>query len=138
MKLVNVYEKTLGPGILYEILAARLKEPGTNISHNQLPTFDQHCEFMASLPYKGWYFIESQSGTLAGVCYITHQNELGIYILRNHRGKGVAGMALRLLMETHPADRYLANINPDNEASIALFKSLGFNILQHTYQRRGT
>lgn len=133
MKLVDVYSTTLGKAVLYAHLQARLLEPDTNISHTRMPTFEEHEIFFHSRPYAGWYFIEENQGDLRGVCYITHNNELGIYINRRHRGKGFAKRALQMLMEMHPAPKYLANINPQNDGSSALFNRMGFNLIQHTY-----
>jgi hypothetical protein len=39
------------------------------------------------------------------------------------------------LMQRHGHRRYLANINPRNERSAYLFSRLGFNLVQHTYER---
>lgn len=136
MKLVNVYSMTLRVAILYEYLRDRLKEPGTNISHTKLPSFEDHKKFVESKPYAGWYFIESGQGLIVGVCYMTRQYELGVYICHNHRRQGWAAWALHQLMEMHPADQYLAHINPQNEASKIAFKRLGFGLLQETYSLR--
>ena len=43
-------------------------------------------------------------------------------------------VALRELMARHPRERFLANLNPGNAASAALFRKLGFRLIQHTYE----
>ena len=140
MRLVDVYTVTLAPQILYEALQARLEEPSTNISHTEMPSYQDHCAFFDSKPYRGWYFIEEQHG-MVGICYITRNNELGIYILRSHRGKGYGKMALRQLIAQHepmPAIpgvrpcKYVARISPKNTASKCLFHSLGFAHVEDT------
>lgn len=142
MKLVDVYSVALRVPILYAYLLNRLEEPGTNISHTTMPSIEAHTAFVESRPYEAWYFIEESPGQLRGVCYITRNNELGIYINRDHRGKGFAKQALQMLMAMHPPlpaiptvrpGKYIARINPNNKASQALFERLGFQCYEHTY-----
>ncbi len=38
------------------------------------------------------------------------------------------------LIRLHGPRRYLANINPRNDASIAMFQGLGFTHIQNTYE----
>jgi RimJ/RimL family protein N-acetyltransferase len=64
-------------------------------------------------------------GIFVGAVYLTRQREVGIGILKAHRGHGYAEKGIRLLLEQHPG-RALANINPSNGASIRLFHKLGF------------
>lgn len=124
--------------ILYQLLAER--EEYESISHNTMPTYGQHCSFVERKPYKGWYLIydkETKLGpTIVGSVYISFSNEIGIAIFKKHRRKGYAREAIKLLMISHPEQSYLANINPMNEKSIALFKDLGFGIIQETYMLR--
>lgn len=63
--------------VLYEILKKRTY----SISHNSLPTFENHKMFVLSNPYRYWYIIfdnEIPEGTF----YIQHNNSVGINILR--------------------------------------------------------
>jgi RimJ/RimL family protein N-acetyltransferase len=139
VRLLDVYEIPAAGAVmrlLYQYMQDRLNEPGTNISHTQMPTYEDHERFVESKPYAGWYFIESDALILVGVCYITRDNEVGIYINRDHRRQGWAPKALQELMKKHPAKQYLAHINPQNEASKIAFKRLGFGLLQETYSLR--
>ena len=122
MKLVNVYEDPLAKWMLYELLSERT--PEQSISHKAMPTKDEHLAFFYSKPYGAWYAIHDGS-FLVGAVYLTRQREIGVGVLKAHRGQGLARQAITELMRLHPG-RHLANINPQNEASIALFRSLGF------------
>lgn len=144
MKLLNVYEHPEAIQALYRIMAQRLKEPGTNISHTAMPSLEDHTRFFNSKPYAGWYLIMGTRGVeeIMGACYITKANELGIYIWPHYRGKGHATQALQTLMAMHTpappitatrAGKYLARIHPNNKASQALFERLGFQCYEHTY-----
>lgn len=116
--------------LLFNLLKER--EPHQNISHKRMPTWEEHCAFVHSRPYEHWYMFTSAGGFLAGAVYLSKQREIGVGVLKAHRGQGLGRAAVVELMRLHPG-RFLANINPANEASAKLFKSLGFNIIQHTY-----
>ena len=125
MLLIDVYDKGLWnvQAVLWLLLGER--KPEQSISHKEMPTWDQHCAFIASKPYLAWYFFTSPAGFPAGAVYLTKQRQVGVSVLKAHRRQGLARQALASILKLHPG-RCLANINPANEASIALFRSLGF------------
>ena len=108
--------------LLYDLLAER--KPHESISHKGMPTRAEHVLFVTGNPYWSWYIL-TERGKRVGAIYLTWHKEVGIGILRAHRRKGYAEQALKRLMRKHPG-RLLANINPKNKASIALFRKLGF------------
>jgi RimJ/RimL family protein N-acetyltransferase len=116
---------------LYELLKER--KASSNISHKEMPTFEQHCSYVESRPHKEWYLIYAD-GQVAGQVYVTEKNEIGIQIFSAFHRRGYATEAVRNLIKNHKkGEQLLANINPKNKASIAFFKKLGFKIVQHTY-----
>lgn len=127
--LTSVYDRPDRAQLLYKLLSER--DETVSISHKRMPCWGDHVRFIESKPYAAWYFI----GDEVGACYLSKQNEIGIFIFREHRGKGYGRAAIEALMEKHGRRRYLANINPRNESSAALFAKLGFNLCQHTYER---
>lgn len=129
MKLVDAYTHPDAPEVLWKILAER--EPHQSISHHQMPTWKQHLSFIASRPYPHWYLIDC--GDLVGTVYLTAHREIGIGILRRFRGMAYGKNATTLLMQTHPGERFLANINPMNRISITMFEDMGFRLIQQTY-----
>lgn len=124
MKLEDVYNTPYMHQMLFDMLKER--KPEQSISHKQMPSWHQHCQFVNSRPYLFWYFIRER-GYIVGNIYLSRQFEIGIHILEHERGHGLATQAIQMLMEQHPFHRYLANINPANEASINLFRKLGFS-----------
>jgi len=117
---------------LYELLKARPSY--INISHRNMPTFTEHLQFIDSEPYAAWYIIE-EGGEDVGHIYLTRGlNEIGVFLFPAHHRKGMASRAIKELIEKHPKDTYHANISPLNNPSRALFKSLGFELCQHTYR----
>jgi RimJ/RimL family protein N-acetyltransferase len=134
LTLVSVYRlPKLAPRLLYRLLEER--EPRVNISHRAMPSWTQHCRFIARRPYSAWYLIKSRSDYV-GAIYLSAMNEIGVTILARWRGFGFGPRAIRLLMRKHPRKRYLANINPRNVKSIRIFRRMGFRIIQQTYELR--
>ena len=132
MKLLRVGDTPDAPGLLYQLLQERV--PDTNISHREMPTWDAHIHFIQSRPYKAWYVIQGD-GNPVGSIYLSKMNEIGVFILIKHQGQGFGTQAIQMLMERHPEERFLANINPNNSRSIQFFKSLGFRHIQNTYEK---
>lgn len=144
MTLVNVYRGLgLAPGAI-ELLYLLLKERNAeaNISHSKMPSLEQQRQFVCRRPYRLWLMVEDEVRTRCGAIYATDRNEVGVFILKDHQRRGLAAQALAELFRTYqplPAvpsirqGRWLANINPANEASRALFASMGFTHIQNTY-----
>ena len=132
MRLIDVYKA--GPeavNILYWLLLERTAI--SNISHREPVLFRDHEAFFRGQPYHAWYL--AHVGHFVGACYITKRNELGVQIFHKEQRKGYARAALRELLSTHKPleaipgerqDRFVANINPANDASIRMVAALGF------------
>jgi RimJ/RimL family protein N-acetyltransferase len=131
MRLVSVYERPDRAQLLYNLLEERA--PEVNISHKAMPSWDEHVQFVESKPYQAWYFIED--GPTVGACYLSKQDEIGVFIFKEHQGKNYATWAIETLMMGHGKRRYLANISPQNGTSMKLFRNLGFRHVQNTYER---
>ena len=150
IELISVYDMArLSVHILYDILNKRSTEDDKhiNISHRKLPPWEEHVAFFDSRPYECWYLIYdvfNVNPACAGTCYVTKRNEIGIVLFKDARGKGIGTAAVKKLMETKPLPAvpgvrgggYLANINPNNQASIRMFEKLGFRHIQNTYHWR--
>lgn len=131
--LDSVYnKKDLYFSTIYQLLGER--EENESISHNGMPTWQQHTEFVERRPYKGWYIILVEDKPVGSI-YISFSNEIGISIFKRDRRKGYGKAAIELLMLRHIESFYLANINPMNTKSIDLFQGhLGFKHIQNTYK----
>lgn len=170
IRLVNVYQGTsVAPGaveFLYQLLAERPAE--ANISHRQMPTIEQHRAFVSRRPYRAWLLVEVYSGAKGdgvtddtaaiqaeiqaaatghgrrvGAVYLTHRNEVGVFILKASRRCGHALNALEELVRAfdplpaQASDRqpyFVAHVAPGNQASKALFEKLGARLIQMTYE----
>ena len=114
---------------LYELLKQR--PPEANISHRNMPSYDDHCRFVHNYPYSAWYML-THNAELIGSVYLTTSDEIGVALIPSAQGKGYAKEAIEVLMAKHPRKRYLANVAPGNEASHKLFGKMG-KVIQHTY-----
>ncbi len=115
---------------LYELLQERPVE--ANISHNRMPTYEQHTAFVKRDPYSCWFLIMA-GDTMAGSIYLTRHQEIGIHIHTPFRRLGLASWAIPYFMDMIGPQKYLANVAPGNAASHALFSKLGGKVIQHTY-----
>lgn len=128
--LVDIYSRWdtfIAP--LYALLAERA--PEQSISHSRMPSMAEHTRFVESRPYKCWYEILAD-GKSVGSIYLTKRHEIGVSIFRHQQRKGYGSAAVRELMLRHNGP-FLANINPKNDASIRMWESLNFKLLQVTY-----
>ena len=135
--------------ILHDIYAApamwwlpytllRERAPHESISHKTMPTLEEHKAFVRGKPYTAWYWFTCDDGHAAGCVYLSKQNEIGIGVLKAYRGQGLATKAVTGIMRLHPSAKFLANIAPENHASVNLFRKLGFlGPVQHTYVIEG-
>lgn len=129
IKLKSVTKNDLK--FLYQLLSER--ELHTNISHKKMPTYNEHVKFVMSKPYVNWNIIYNDKEKVGSV-YLTKQNEIGIFLKKGSRSKGIGSKVLELIIEKNGAGRYLANVNPKNKKSIDFFRKHGFILIQHTYE----
>jgi RimJ/RimL family protein N-acetyltransferase len=119
--------------VLYDLLEERPAH--ANISHKKMPTWQNHCRFVANARvhggYDDWCVIENEDG-IVGAVYLTARNEIGIAILREFQRHHHGSDAIVMMMLKHGERKYLANISPANEASLKMFERLGFKTIQHT------
>ncbi len=60
---------------LYDLLKKRVH----NISHDSLPTYNEHKIFVENNPYRVWYLIKDYEGYI-GSLYILNDNCIGIFV----------------------------------------------------------
>ena len=116
---------------LYNQLKER--DPKINISHKKMPSYSEHTKFVLSKPYSKWYIIYYKNRKVGNV-YLSKMNEIGIFILKTIKVKGLGSLVLEQVLKKNPKTRYLANVNPNNIKSAEFFKKNGFKLIQHTYE----
>lgn len=141
INLIDVKIRPDAVDILYDILSERSGDVKVNISHKPGGvTYESHRMFVENHPYEAWYLIEAD-GVIVGSVYLTKPprpsvagNEIGIFLRSEYRGKGIGPQVIQVLMAYHGPGRYLANISPQNDRSIAMFERMGFRHCQNTYE----
>jgi len=116
---------------LYNQLKER--DPKINISHKKMPTYTEHSKFVLTKPYSKWYIIIHKNIKI-GNTYLTKTNEIGIFVLKAIKIKGIGKIVLEEIIKKNPRSRYLANVSPKNNKSANFFKKNGFKLIQHTYE----
>ena len=136
----DVYTTPGASQILWELMLERAEEHEVNISFS-MPSRDEHEAYIRHSPYALWYLANVDDDWI-GYVSASWINEIGIWIFRQHRGRGYGPKMLKtFLSESSPlpgipgqrSSHFIANINPKNERSIHLFKSFGFIHIQETY-----
>lgn len=139
MQLVSVYSEVHREAILYQLLLER--PVYSRISHNEMPTQEEHQKFVCSEPFRYWLFIQEFDRYL-GAIEVTDRNEIGISLFQKYQGHGHAHRALSMFLAEYqplPAllairnGRWLANISPSNAESKAFFARSGFVPIQETW-----
>lgn len=141
-RLVKVAHVASAAKVLWDLMHE--VEPHQAISHVKMPSWEEHLSFVQRYPYRAWYLIEAQ-GEFVGHISVSRKYEIGIRLFKVHQGKGHGKWAIGEIVRMWGKDAanaarpsvqrgaLLANINPANEASIAVFTKLGFKHVQNTY-----
>lgn len=141
-RLVRVPHVTQAAEILWELM--KEAQPSETISQQGMPSWEEHVSFVGRFPFRMWYLLQAD-GVFVGSIYLSRRNEIGVRIFKAHRRKGHAKWAIMEILRMwrklvaasgRPAVQraaFIANINPANEASQALFSSLGFRHIQNTF-----
>ena len=109
------------------VLRWRLEEPDTNISHKAMPTWQAHMDYVKGNPHFASFLIKT-GNTSCGHCYVSKANEIGVYVAPLYRRDGIGLFALKEMLKIaeQRGKPILANINPANAPSYALFRKVGF------------
>ena len=130
--LVSVYSVPGSKKVLYSLLKER--EPKESISAKKIPSFRQHCTYVDKRRYKAWYLIR-RGKDLCGAMDLSDNGEVGIFLFKKFKGRGIGRQAFQSLLGRHPEmRRFVAHVNPANKRSIAFFKKFKFKHVQNTYE----
>ncbi len=146
--IINAYTHPDLARFLWKLMEESLDEPHTTIAHKAMPTWAEHLAFLERRTYVNLLLLTDElpdtDGTmLVGYVGVTKANEIGIRIRKGYRGKGYGHEAIAYVLDhLRPVPgvgiaphQFVANINPKNAASIALFTKLGFTLHGATHEQ---
>ena len=116
---------------LYILLKDR--DPKTNISHREMPNFNDHKKFVLSKPYSKWHIIYYKL-TKIGSIYISKQNEIGINLKKQYDLESIKKRVLNEIISMNPNTNYFANVSSKNKKGIKFFEKNGWNLIQKTFE----
>lgn len=75
-------EKVVATSEQVKQLYSQLKGRIHNISHNKLPSFDEHAKFVEDNPYREWFIIKREDIDI-GSLYVQFDNSIGLYCIED-------------------------------------------------------
>jgi len=122
---------------LYDMLLKRRHK----ISHQEMPNYLQHEQFVKNHPYRTWHLIKIPSGYI-GSFYITEQNTIGVNILEDFVDSFFSLIIDEIKSKFTPLPEirsirtgyFLINVAPTNERLISTINQCGFPLVQVSYK----
>lgn len=121
---------------LYEMLKTRKH----NISHNEMPDYEEHLKFCKNNPYRYWFIIFKNNSPI-GTFYITNDNCVGLNLIKDDI-KIYQAILNYIIIHMKPLPpvpsvvpkNFYCNISPSNKTLIKAAKSLGGHTTQISIQ----
>lgn len=121
---------------LYELLSKR----NHNISHQTLPSYEQHSIFVRSHPYRKWFLVKI-SDVYVGSFYITFENTVGINLLDDFIPEALPLVIHEIHLKFKPLPEiksvrsrsFSVNVAPTNLLLISALEQCGCVISQVSY-----
>ena len=124
------------------LLFEHLKKKSFPISHKNLPSFDEHKEFVLTSPYRFWFLVKNNGQDL-GNCFISYQNCIGLNVITNKKDD-YAMILEKIFKEFSPlpaiksirTESFHVNSNPQNRSLKEALESVKMYLLEETYIKR--
>lgn len=109
------------------------------ISHNQMPSFSEHVQFVRKNPYRIWFLIKLGE-TYVGNAYIQFDNSIGLNLLETTK-EGVPRILRAIQEEIEPLPEiksvrkngFHINVAPSNISLLQILKSMGLSESQRSF-----
>jgi len=122
--------------MLFSLMLAR----PSGISHEFVPSYKDHANFVTAHPYIAWYFVLAD-GEAVGSCYIKNDNSIGLNAeFENHQELSTI---LETLLKKHVPEREIKSVRPayfyinvssDNSKIQQQLAAIGFNPIQLSFR----
>ena len=135
-ELKSVCRKSASVRTLYELLKVRK----FSISHQKLPSFEEHEEFVKNHPYRRWWLVLENS-KLIGSVYLTDDNAIGINLIEEDQ-RIYFGILEKIIHENKPLPPipsvrpkfFYVNVAPENLILKETLAKLGAKHTQCSYR----
>ena len=116
-----------------------LKQKSFQISHTNMPTYEEHLEFVLNHPYRYWYIIQKLNKFIGSV-YLTEENIIGLNLYPEIENDYIK--VIELITNLHKPlppkksirSRYFqVNVHPKNNILIRALESIAMIHIQNTY-----
>jgi RimJ/RimL family protein N-acetyltransferase len=136
IKLVEVSSSDEQILSLYQLLKKRTH----SISHEEMPSFEKHVDFVKNHPYRKWWLVESE-GEKIGSVYLSVDNAVGINLLIND-SDSICHIINRLKKDFEPLplvpsvrpNFFFVNVAPDNDDLKQSLTDLGAKHVQNSFR----
>ena len=136
MEIIKVNKKSK---VHIDILFELIKNKVFNISHNRLPSYNEHKNFVASNPYRIWSIIKKNNQPI-GSFYINRLNYIGINLIDNSQ-QNYEECIREIISKYNPLKPipsvrnkfFQFNVNPENINFIKALDSFNTYHIQNTY-----
>tara|TARA_B110000977_G_C11085040_1_gene494350 strand:- start:468 stop:893 length:426 start_codon:yes stop_codon:yes gene_type:complete len=116
-----------------------LEERRFNVSHNKLPSFEDHSKFVLNHPYRVWLLVKI-SNSIIGNLYIQKDNSIGIH-LNDHYLKFISDILKNLYKKWTPLPEiksirnknFILNIAEGDSKLVKAMEEIGAKKIQTTY-----
>ena len=135
LKFIRIRNKEAHIIALYDLLKTRI----FNISNTQLPSLEEHKNFVVNNPYRAWYLIE-RNKCFIGSVYLLKNNCVGIYVSKQEDGviRAIINWILKYKkplpeIKSVRAPYFHINVSPNNLALAATLQDMHYKAVQITW-----
>ncbi len=122
--------------VLYDFLKSRVH----TISHNHIPSLEEHSNFVRHHPYRAWFFVKALDEVI-GTAYLTDQNTIGLNIRDEFIQESLPYIIEKIESEFKPlpeiksvrAAQYSINVAPSNFNLIKALERYGCKCSQISF-----
>ena len=124
-----------------KVLFKLLKNRTHKISHNEIPSYEEHKDFCNSHPYRYWYLIKSEKLDI-GSFYIAFDNSIGINIIDVENYDEVVSKLLIFIQESFiplepvkskRGEFFTVNVPSTNQKLFEYLSKIGGKKIQTTF-----
>jgi hypothetical protein len=133
-------EKIVPTAEQIDILYIQLVNRVSSISHKEIPTLDEHREFVINNPYRAWFIIKDD-GSAIGNIYVQLDNSLGLNCTDDITERKIGSILTMIMSELSPLEAvssvrygsYFLNVASSNLSLQKKLSNLGLMESQRTY-----